>query len=112
MYAMIGIHFCIYTIYILCNFYLHFEKTLNLLNFFNRKYEEVYPPDVSEFVYITDDTYTKKEVLRMEHLILKVLSFDLSTPTSLAFLSLYCISNALSKKIFHLAAVSLLFFFY
>lgn len=43
----------------------------------------------------------------MEHLILKVLSFDLSTPTSLAFLSHYCISNGLSKKTFHLAAVSL-----
>lgn len=68
------------------------------------KYEEVYPPEVSEFVYITDDTYTKREVLRMEHLILKVLSFDLSTPTSLAFLSHYCISNGLSKKTFHLAA--------
>ncbi|XP_045492181.1 G2/mitotic-specific cyclin-A-like [Colias croceus] len=68
------------------------------------KYEEVYPPEVSEFVYITDDTYTKKEVLRMEHLILKVLSFDLSTPTSLSFLSHYCISNGLSKKTFHLAA--------
>ncbi|KAL4714482.1 hypothetical protein ACJJTC_017777 [Scirpophaga incertulas] len=68
------------------------------------KYEEVYPPEVSEFVYITDDTYTKREVLRMEHLILKVLSFDLSTPTSLAFLSHYCISNGLSKKTFYLAA--------
>ncbi|CAG9563266.1 unnamed protein product [Danaus chrysippus] len=68
------------------------------------KYEEVYPPEVSEFVYITDDTYTKREVLRMEHLILKVLSFDLSTPTSLAFLSHYCISNSISKKIFNLAA--------
>lgn len=68
------------------------------------KYEEVYPPEVSEFVYITDDTYTKREVLRMEHLILKVLSFDLSTPTSLAFLSHYCISNQLPKKTFHLAA--------
>ncbi|XP_041973061.1 cyclin-A2-like [Aricia agestis] len=68
------------------------------------KYEEVYPPEVSEFVYITDDTYTKREVLRMEHLILKVLSFDLSTPTSLAFLSHYCISNGLPKKMFHLAA--------
>lgn len=73
---------------------------------FCRKYEEVYPPEVSEFVYITDDTYTKREVLRMEHLILKVLSFDLSTPTSLAFLSHYCIANGLSKKTFHLAAVS------
>ncbi|XP_068627763.1 cyclin-A2 [Battus philenor] len=68
------------------------------------KYEEVYPPEVSEFVYITADTYTKRVVLRMEHLILKVLSFDLSTPTSLAFLSHYCISNGLSKKTFHLAA--------
>lgn len=76
-------------------------------NFLCRKYEEVYPPEVSEFVYITDDTYTKREVLRMEHLILKVLSFDLSTPTSLAFLSHYCISNGLSKRTFHLAAVSI-----
>jgi len=27
-----------------------------------RKYEEIYPPDVGEFVYITDDTYTKQQV--------------------------------------------------
>ena len=26
------------------------------------KYEEIYPPDVSEFVYITDDSYTKRQV--------------------------------------------------
>ena len=26
------------------------------------KYEEIYPPDVSDFVLITDDTYTTKEV--------------------------------------------------
>uniref|UniRef100_A0A3Q2E564 Cyclin-A2 n=1 Tax=Cyprinodon variegatus TaxID=28743 RepID=A0A3Q2E564_CYPVA len=32
------------------------------------KFEEIYPPEVAEFVYITDDTYTKKQVLRMEHL--------------------------------------------
>ena len=30
--------------------------------YFCRKYEEIYPPDVSEFVYITDDTYTKEQV--------------------------------------------------
>ena len=46
-----------------------------------RKYEEIYPPDVSEFCYITDDTYTKKQVLRMEHLILDVLAFECSPPT-------------------------------
>ncbi|XP_041358915.1 G2/mitotic-specific cyclin-A-like [Gigantopelta aegis] len=46
------------------------------------KYEEIYPPDVLEFVYITDNTYTKQQVLRMEHLILKVLSFDIAVPTT------------------------------
>lgn len=71
--------------------------------FIAAKYEEIYPPDVGEFVYITDDTYTKKQVLRMEHLILRVLSFDLTVPTPLAFLKDYCISNNLSDKIKFLA---------
>lgn len=71
--------------------------------FIAAKYEEIYPPDVSEFVYITDDTYTKKQVLRMEHLILRVLSFDLTVPTPLAFLTDFCTSNNLSEKIQYLA---------
>ena len=53
------------------------------------KYEEIYPPEVNEFVYITDDTYTKKQVLKMEHLVLKVLNFDLACPTPLLFLDTY-----------------------
>nr|CAG4651888.1 EOG090X07KR [Triops cancriformis] len=58
--------------------------------FIASKFEEIYPPELGEFVYITDDTYTKKQVLRMEHLILKVLTFDLSVPTPLYFLNRYC----------------------
>ena len=42
--------------------------------FIAAKFEEIYPPELGEFVYITDDTYSKKQVLRMEHLILKVSS--------------------------------------
>merc|ERR1711936_409219 len=38
--------------------------------FIASKYEEIYPPDVGEFVYITDDTYNKRQVLRMEHLVM------------------------------------------
>ncbi|XP_068281573.1 cyclin-A1 [Nyctibius grandis] len=53
------------------------------------KYEEIYPPQVDEFVYITDDTYTKRQLLRMEHLILKVLAFDLTAPTINQFLLQY-----------------------
>lgn len=50
--------------------------------FLAAKYEEIYPPDVTEFAYITDDTYDKKQILRMEHLILKVLAFDVAIPTT------------------------------
>ncbi|XP_042548914.1 cyclin-A2 [Dipodomys spectabilis] len=53
------------------------------------KFEEIYPPEVGEFVYITDDTYSKKQVLRMEHLVLKVLAFDLAAPTVNQFLTQY-----------------------
>ncbi|XP_021122137.1 cyclin-A1 isoform X3 [Heterocephalus glaber] len=53
------------------------------------KYEEIYPPEVEEFVYITDDTYTKRQLLRMEHLLLKVLAFDLAVPTTNQFLLQY-----------------------
>ncbi|KAL2094669.1 hypothetical protein ACEWY4_009388 [Coilia grayii] len=67
------------------------------------KYEEVYPPEVDEFVYITDDTYTKKQLLRMEHLLLKVLSFDLTVPTTHQFLMLYISYEPISAKTAHLA---------
>ena len=34
--------------------------------FIAAKYEEIYPPDVSEFVYITDDTYNKRQVCALK----------------------------------------------
>ena len=67
--------------------------------FIAAKYEEIYPPDVGEFVYITDDTYTKIQVLRMEQLILKVLSFDLSVPTTLVFTNNYAVMNDVPDKV-------------
>uniref|UniRef100_A0A336MS83 Cyclin-A2 n=1 Tax=Culicoides sonorensis TaxID=179676 RepID=A0A336MS83_CULSO len=71
--------------------------------FIAAKYEEIYPPDVGEFVYITDDTYTRSQVLKMEQLILKVLSFDLTVPTPLAFITLYSIMNEVPDKVKFLA---------
>ncbi|XP_077340275.1 cyclin-A1 [Lithobates pipiens] len=67
------------------------------------KYEEIYPPEVDEFVYITDDTYTKKQLLRMEHLLLKVLAFDLTVPTINQFLLQYIHKQAVGTKAEHLA---------
>nr|XP_020637129.1 cyclin-A2 [Pogona vitticeps] len=67
------------------------------------KFEEIYPPEVAEFVYITDDTYTKKQVLRMEHLVLKVLSFDLAAPTINQFLTQYFLHQPASSQVENLA---------
>ncbi|XP_066245550.1 G2/mitotic-specific cyclin-A [Euwallacea similis] len=66
--------------------------------FLASKYEEIYPPDIGEFVYITDDTYTKRQVVRMEHLVVKVLGFDLSAATPLTFVTAMCTINKIEEK--------------
>lgn len=55
--------------------------------FIAAKYEEIYPPDVTEFCYITDDTYSKRQVLRMEQLVLGVLNFECAPPTAHFFVN-------------------------
>jgi len=71
--------------------------------FIASKYEEIYPPDVGEFVYITDDTYNKRQVLRMEHLVLKVLGFDLSVPSSHLFVNQLAKFSKTEERTTHLA---------
>ncbi|KAF6176247.1 hypothetical protein GIB67_023538 [Kingdonia uniflora] len=50
------------------------------------KYEEITPPHVEDFCYITDNTYTKEEVVKMETDILKFLKFEMGNPTIKTFL--------------------------
>lgn len=50
------------------------------------KYQEVDPPLLLDFVYITDNSYTREQVLQTEHLILTELGFELSFPTAYTFL--------------------------
>lgn len=49
------------------------------------KYEEIYAPSVDEFVYISDNTYTKEEVFCMESSILDTLEFCLTGATTKKF---------------------------
>lgn len=49
------------------------------------KYEEIYPPDISKFVNITDKAYTKSEIIEMEKEILDTLGFDITFGSSLRF---------------------------
>lgn len=53
------------------------------------KYEEIYAPEVKDFVFITDKAYTHKEVLDMELEILSTLQFDVTLPSPLRFLEMY-----------------------
>ena len=50
------------------------------------KYEEIHPPEVNDFTFITDNSYTREQVLHQEMLLLTFLQFDLTFPTSHAFL--------------------------
>jgi cyclin A len=54
--------------------------------FIASKFVEVLPPTVEDFVYITDNTYHRNEVLAMESHILNVLAFEINASTGLDFL--------------------------
>lgn len=71
-----------------------------------RKYEEISPPDLNEFVYITDSTYTKKQLVRMEHIFLSVLDFKMAAPTTNQFLRLFMSIQPVSAITENLAFVS------
>lgn len=49
------------------------------------KYEQIYPPSLGDFVYISANTYTSDEVLRMEALVCNKLNFVFTVPTPLQF---------------------------
>lgn len=50
------------------------------------KYEEIYPPEVRDCVYITDRAYQRQEVLDMEQDMLSRLRFKITVPTAFPFL--------------------------
>ncbi|XP_042420490.1 cyclin-A1-4-like [Zingiber officinale] len=50
------------------------------------KYEETCAPQVEDFCCMTDNTYSKDEVLRMESEVLNYLKFEMTVPTTKCFL--------------------------
>ena len=51
------------------------------------KYEEIWPPEVKDCVYISANTYTREDVLRMERSICGTLQFRFTKPNIIHFLS-------------------------
>ena len=57
--------------------------------FIASKYEEIYSPEVRDFSYVTDKTYTVQQILHKETQILLTLNFNLTTTSALSFLHRY-----------------------
>jgi hypothetical protein len=53
------------------------------------KYEEIYPPEIRDCVCITDNAYSRQDILAMEASILRILEFKISAPTAYPFCNRY-----------------------
>jgi len=49
------------------------------------KFEEIYPPEVQDFVYIADSAYSREEILQMEGTVIRTLRWDMSVVTPHCF---------------------------
>lgn len=67
------------------------------------KYEEIYPPIVKDFVYITDNAYTKEDILEMERMMLQSLDFDIQITSSYRFLQRFTKIMKVDSLVFNLS---------
>lgn len=71
--------------------------------FLASKYEEIYAPEVGDFVYVTDNTYSKADVFQCERDIMSKLGFCLARPIPLSFLRRFVKAAHGTSKNHHLA---------
>ncbi|XP_031769157.2 G2/mitotic-specific cyclin-B2-like isoform X2 [Galleria mellonella] len=71
--------------------------------FIASKYEEIYAPDVGDFVYVTDNAYSKSDVFKCERDIMSKLKFCLARPIPLSFLRRFVKAAHGTSKNHHLA---------
>lgn len=67
------------------------------------KYEEIYPPLLKDFVFITDNVFSADEILEMELDILVALDFDIQLTTSYRFLERFSKIRKLDAVSFFIA---------
>lgn len=77
----------------LCSTYNAQKHQLQLIGitclFIGAKLEEIYPPKLAEFAYVTDGACTEDEIMDQELIILKALNWDLSPVTTNGWLNVY-----------------------
>jgi G2/mitotic-specific cyclin-B, other len=71
--------------------------------FIAAKYEDLYPPFLSDLVYICDNSCSQHDILSMEVRILKTLNYRVSAPTARNFLSRYLKAAKAHETVTHVA---------
>jgi cyclin B len=66
------------------------------------KYEEIFCPDLSDLVYITDKAYNKEEIIFMEKEILITLNYQITMPTVIKFYDLLAVNFGFDETEFFL----------
>jgi Cyclin len=67
------------------------------------KYEEIYAPEVKDYVYVTDNAYTREEILDMEGKIIAALGFNMTHTSSYRFLERYSRVHGIDERTYYLA---------
>lgn len=65
------------------------------------KYEEIYPPPLTDYVAVCDNAYKAEELLATESAVLAATLFELNRPTPLTFLECFHAFFALPQKPLH-----------
>lgn len=65
------------------------------------KYDERITPQIDDFIYICDNAYTRRELIKMEINMLKVVDFELGFPLSYRFLRRYARVNCIFFSCFY-----------
>jgi len=61
------------------------------------KFEEMYPPQINDFVYVTDKAYSKQDIIQMEVSMLTSLGFQICRPSPTHFLERFASVNGCTE---------------
>jgi hypothetical protein len=67
------------------------------------KYEEIYSPEVADFVFITDNAYTREQIITQEFDMLTALDFSVTISSSFRFLERFIKISKSDSLIFNYA---------
>ena len=76
------------------------------------KYEEIYPPEINDYIFISNKAFSKEDVIEMENFILDKLNFDILCISPYVFLDrLYFISRENNIDVYYLSSMFIEFSF-